>query len=42
MEMFKSDKFKINIFAVYPMEDVAKAHHDLESGKTQGKLILKV
>ena len=33
-------KIKPPKVTVYPMSDVGKAHADLESGQTQGKLVL--
>jgi NADPH:quinone reductase len=35
-----TDKVKQVIHDVYPLKDVAKAHQDLESRKTTGKLLL--
>jgi NADPH:quinone reductase len=34
-------KLKMEIHKVYPLEDAAEAHRDLESRKTTGKLLLK-
>jgi NADPH:quinone reductase len=35
-------KLKLHIYKVYPLAEAAQAHHDLESRKTTGKLILRV
>lgn len=35
-------KVKIGIHEVYPLNEVKRAHEDLESGKTKGKLLLKI
>ena len=35
-------KLKVHISKVYPLEEVAQAHRDLESRKTIGKLILSI
>ncbi len=35
-------KLKIRVDKVYPLEEVAQAHRDLESRKTIGKLILTI
>ncbi|MCJ1296088.1 NADPH:quinone reductase [Xylographa carneopallida] len=43
-ELFKmmiEDKFNVKIHEVYPVQDVARAHNDLEGRKTTGKLLLK-
>jgi NADPH:quinone reductase len=32
---------KVNIHEIYPLQDVARAHQDLEGRKTTGKLLLK-
>ena len=34
-------KLKTRIYKVYPLREVAAAHHDLEARKTSGKLLLK-
>ncbi|KAI4286857.1 MAG: hypothetical protein L6R35_003887 [Caloplaca aegaea] len=34
-------KFNVRIHNIYPLKDVAKAHTDIESRKTMGKLLLK-
>ncbi|KAL8719278.1 MAG: hypothetical protein Q9225_003708 [Loekoesia sp. 1 TL-2023] len=34
-------KFTVRIHEVYPLKDVARAHTDIESRKTMGKLLLK-
>jgi NADPH2:quinone reductase len=33
---------KVRIHEIYPLQDVARAHQDLEGRKTTGKLLLKV
>jgi len=35
------DKMDVKIHEIYPLEDVARAHEDLEGRKTTGKLLLK-
>lgn len=35
------DKMNTRIHEVYPLEDVARAHTDIEGRKTTGKLLLK-
>jgi NADPH2:quinone reductase len=35
-------KVKVKIHDEYPLQDVARAHSDLEGRKTTGKLLLKV
>jgi NADPH2:quinone reductase len=32
---------KVKIHEVYPLQDVARAHQDLEGRKTTGKLLLR-
>ncbi|KAL8700200.1 MAG: hypothetical protein Q9224_001080 [Gallowayella concinna] len=34
-------KFSVRIHETYPLKDVARAHNDIESRKTMGKLLLK-
>ncbi|KAI4182829.1 MAG: hypothetical protein L6R41_005759 [Letrouitia leprolyta] len=34
-------KFNVRIHEIYPLKDVARAHTDIESRKTMGKLLLK-
>ncbi|KAK6539753.1 NADPH:quinone reductase [Orbilia ellipsospora] len=36
------DQLKVNIHKIYPLEDVAQAHQDLEGRVTTGKLVLKI
>ena len=38
--MIAASKLKLRIEHTYPMKDAARAHHDLESRKTSGKLLL--
>jgi len=40
-KMMTEDKFNVKIHEVYPLQDVARAHNDLEGRKTTGKLLLK-
>ncbi|KAJ3298034.1 hypothetical protein HDU79_000885 [Rhizoclosmatium sp. JEL0117] len=42
VELFASGKLTLHVHKVYDLADIKSAHDDLESGKTQGKLILKV
>src|SRR5712671_318851 len=39
-EMIRAGKLKLRIEHVYPLEEAAQAHRDLESRKTMGKLLL--
>ncbi|KKZ63505.1 NADPH2:quinone reductase [[Emmonsia] crescens] len=39
--LLKSGQLKVRIHKVYPLEEIAQAHIDLESRKTTGKLLLK-
>jgi NADPH2:quinone reductase len=32
---------KVQVHEIYPLQDVARAHQDLEGRKTTGKLLLK-
>ncbi|KAF4999539.1 hypothetical protein FDECE_11490 [Fusarium decemcellulare] len=41
-DMIKSDKVNIAIHDVYPLKEVARAHQDIESRKTSGKLLIKI
>ncbi|KAL8737080.1 MAG: hypothetical protein Q9181_002036 [Wetmoreana brouardii] len=40
-EMMADRKFSVRIHETYPLKDVARAHTDIESRKTMGKLLLK-
>ncbi|MGE4232872.1 MAG: medium chain dehydrogenase/reductase family protein [Bacteriovoracia bacterium] len=40
LEWIKQGKLKPPIVKEYPLQDVARAHQDIESGKTVGKLVL--
>ncbi len=42
LKWLKEGKVKPPIVKEYPFEQVAQAHHDLESGTTIGKLVLKI
>lgn len=39
--LLKSGQLKVKIHKIYPLEQVAQAHRDLEGRKTIGKLLLK-
>ncbi|CEL03197.1 Putative Podospora anserina S mat genomic DNA chromosome 1, supercontig 6 [Aspergillus calidoustus] len=39
--LLKSGELKVKVHKVYPLDQVAQAHTDLESRKTTGKLLLK-
>ena len=41
-DLIKSKKLELTIHNVYPLKDVAKAHEDIESRKTIGKLLIKI
>ncbi len=40
IQWYKEGKLRAPKITTYPLEDVARAHRDLESGKTIGKLVL--
>jgi NADPH:quinone reductase-like Zn-dependent oxidoreductase len=40
LELFQQEKVHLPKITTYPLEKVAEAHRDLESGKTIGKLVL--
>lgn len=40
-DMISSGKVNIRIHEVYPLADAKRAHADIESRKTTGKLLLK-
>ncbi|MFN8672489.1 MAG: zinc-binding dehydrogenase [Candidatus Sericytochromatia bacterium] len=42
MELFKEEKLKTVISKVYPWEEIAQAHKDLESRISTGKLVLEI
>ncbi|KAI9336390.1 hypothetical protein BDR26DRAFT_912041 [Obelidium mucronatum] len=42
LELFGAGKITIHIHKIYDLSDIKSAHDDLESGKTQGKLLLRV
>jgi len=42
LTLIRNGQLEIQVSAVYPMADAAKAHQDLEGRKTTGKLLLKV
>ena len=39
-EMFISNKFKLNIFKKYSLDEIVKAHQDLESRKILGPAVI--
>ena len=39
-EMFITKKFKLNIYKKYPLDEIVKAHEDLEARKILGPAIL--
>lgn len=41
-ELISSGKVQVKVHQEYPLQDVAKAHSDLEARKTTGKLVLKL
>ncbi|KAF2655556.1 NAD(P)-binding protein [Lophiostoma macrostomum CBS 122681] len=41
-DFITKDKLNVHIHNVYPLEDVKRAHEDIQSRKTTGKLLLKV
>ena len=41
-EMVDSAKLKTHLSAVYPLSDADKAHADMESGHTRGKIVLRI
>ena len=41
-DLIAAGKVNVKVHEVYPLEEVARAHTDLESRKTTGKLLLKV
>lgn len=41
-ELLLAGKVKVKIHEVYPLQEVGRAHSDLEGRKTAGKLLLKV
>lgn len=40
-DMITSKKLDVAVHEVYPLQDVARAHNDIEGRKTTGKLLLK-
>ncbi|KAL8906995.1 MAG: hypothetical protein Q9207_001681 [Kuettlingeria erythrocarpa] len=40
-KMMVHEKFTVRIHEIYPLKDVARAHTDIESRKTMGKLLLR-
>ncbi|KAF5016978.1 hypothetical protein F66182_11171 [Fusarium sp. NRRL 66182] len=41
-DLVKSKKLHVTIHDVYPLKEVARAHQDIESRKTTGKLLIKI
>jgi len=41
MDFIVKDKMDVRIHEVYSLDDVARAHTDIEGRKTTGKLLLK-
>lgn len=41
MKMVQDGKIDVKIHEIYPLKDAARAHTDIESRKTTGKLLLK-
>lgn len=41
-ELITSGKVEILIHDVYPLKEVGRAHQDIESRKTKGKLLIKL
>jgi NADPH2:quinone reductase len=39
-DMFKSGALKVSVNQRYPMADIAKAHADLEGGRTTGSTVI--
>ncbi|KAJ3026011.1 UNVERIFIED_CONTAM: hypothetical protein HDU68_006346 [Siphonaria sp. JEL0065] len=42
IELYTAGKIKLNIHKIYDLKDIKSAHDDIESGTTQGKLLLRV
>ncbi|KAJ3101981.1 hypothetical protein HK100_004445 [Physocladia obscura] len=42
MKLYEEKKVAVHIHKVYDLQEIKRAHDDLEGGKTQGKLLLKV
>ena len=40
--LINQEKLKISIYKEYKIEEIQKAHHQLESRKTTGKIILNI
>ena len=39
--IMEKEKFDVRVHETYPLQDIARAHQDLEGRKTTGKLLLK-
>ncbi len=42
MELFKEDKLKTVVSKIYPWEEIVKAHEELESRASTGKIVLEI
>lgn len=42
MELVRSQKLAFHVHEIYPLADAGKAHTDLQSKKTLGKLLLRI
>jgi NADPH2:quinone reductase len=42
MTLVTSGALRVRVSAIYPLADAARAHRDLESRATTGKLLLRV
>jgi NADPH:quinone reductase-like Zn-dependent oxidoreductase len=40
--LLKSGQLRSHISAIYPFEEIAKAHQQIETGKTLGKIVVTV
>jgi NADPH2:quinone reductase len=38
--LMREEKFRVKIHKIYPLSDVARAHQDIESRTTMGKLLM--
>jgi NADPH2:quinone reductase len=41
-EFILKDGMDVKVHKIYPLNEVARAHEDLEGRKTSGKLLLKI
>ncbi|RKO85876.1 quinone oxidoreductase Qor1, partial [Blyttiomyces helicus] len=42
LALYANKKFTLAISPAYPLADAAQAHADIEGGKTQGKLVIRI